>query len=164
MKKRCISLVLVAMLVFSLLSTSVFALETGKNSIGSDSVAVETESVPLYLPQSVGQGNDTTSELQMLSESDFVPDLNEEPLADLTGGRYGARSAVSVTQQFTDTLDQQGSAKYVIFSLSQDQVAQITLRSPDNADLDYDLMLYKINSEGYTEGPIQTSSLGTYIG
>lgn len=159
MKKRCMSLILVAMFVLSMLSTSAFALESGTSS-----EFIELETIPISTVQDVEQDDDTTNKLQMIDNLHFVPDIDNTPIADLTTETCTEKSSVSVTQQITDILEEQGSAKYVIFSLAQNQVAQITLRSPDKSNLDYDLMLYKINSEGYTEGPIQTSSLGTYIG
>lgn len=170
MKKRFMSLILVTLMVVSIFNTSAFAMENGT---ASDDASVALIANLLESGITIADVNDFTvedaliastaeNELQPIDCSDLELSLDGEPMADLTEFTQG-RSAASVTQQIVETLDTQGSAKYAIFSLSQNQVAQMTLRSPDNASLDYDLMLYKINSEGYTEGPISNSALSTCI-
>jgi len=152
MKKRFLSMTLAVLMVFSLLSTSAFAADRG----------TAYELTPEVLEPVTAAADNTESELQHIDVSEIQLDLDDAPLADLTS-LSNRRSAVSVTQHIPGILETQGSAQYAIFALSQNQVAQLTLHSPDNANLDYDLMLYKINSEGYTEGPIESSSLSTYI-
>lgn len=153
MRKRFMSMMLSVLMICSVLNTYA--------SATTHSVAVGNASESNVVTPTILKDN-TESELTPIKDRDVQLNLNGEVLADFSNYAY-RRSAVSVTQQVVDTLSAEGDAKYILFSLSQNQVAQITLRSPDNADLNYDLMLYTVSDEGYVEDLVDSSTLATYI-
>lgn len=74
----------------------------------------------------------------------------------------GTRSTNSITQSFTDYITEEGSAKLVQFSLSEGQIFNASLKCPDNANLDYDLVLASVEDDGSLTYMTE-SSLGTYF-
>lgn len=73
-----------------------------------------------------------------------------------------ARSASSVTQEFSGYITEQGAFQYVPLNLSSGQIVHATLRCPENRLLDYDLMLCSVDEEGNLT-PVATCGLDTYV-
>ena len=73
-----------------------------------------------------------------------------------------ARSASSVTQEFSGYITEQGAFQYVPLNLSSGQIVHATLRCPENRLLDYDLMLCSVDDEGNLT-PVATCGLDTYV-
>lgn len=150
-RKKILSVLMMAALIINIFSISVFAVSVDTNNYHDE------ESVVLPI-------NDGSEELRLPESENNTYNLSDGKLiADLSGSAYKSRSANSVTEQFVDVLDDEYNFKYVTFDLYKNNVTQITLKCPDNANIDYDLQLYKVDSEGNISGPVVHSPLVTRI-
>lgn len=158
MKKRFMSLALATMMVFSLLSTTAFALnmtETGSNHISENPVDVidlSTLDNPLM--------NVDSSEL---GYSPIAIDISKgfNVLADLTD-MPAAMSADAITREYTGYLSYEDDLQGVEFILSPGEIFHATLTCPNNAYLDYCLVLCK-KEDDESLTAITGCNLGTYI-
>ena len=73
-----------------------------------------------------------------------------------------SRSTSSVTQQFTDYITDPDEQKYVQFSLGQGQIVNLTLSSPANDNLNYDLVLASVSEDGSLTA-VKACDLQTYV-
>lgn len=75
-----------------------------------------------------------------------------------------AHASRGVTQSFEGVVEQEGTFTYMLLSLAPGQIIQATLAGPNNASIDYDLLLYTYNSDNGTLGTcVAESTLNTYI-
>lgn len=99
---------------------------------------------------------------ELQENSEIMPDMNSATLmGDMTTAR-NSRSANNLTQQFTDVITAEGDYKYVEFSLAEGEIFNASLVCPNNANLNYDLVLMSIAEDGSLTA-IKASNLGTYI-
>ncbi|MCI8285131.1 MAG: hypothetical protein HFE90_07705 [Firmicutes bacterium] len=126
-RKKILAVLMMAALIINIFSISVFAVSVDTNNYHDE------ESVVLPI-------NDGSEELRLPESENNTYNLSDGKLiADLSKSAYKSRSANSVTEQFVDVLDDEYNFKYVTFDLYQNDVTQITLKCPDNANIDYDL-------------------------
>lgn len=72
------------------------------------------------------------------------------------------RSAASITQSFTDILTAEGQMKLVQFSLGEGDIVNASLVCPNNANLNYDILLASVGADGSLT-LMKSCGLGTYI-
>lgn len=72
-------------------------------------------------------------------------------------------SPYSITDTISGTISSSGGMAYLDVTLAPGDIVQASLKSPNNADIDYDLYLYMYNSDGSLSGPVALSCLKTYI-
>ena len=73
------------------------------------------------------------------------------------------RSASGSTQSVLGTIANEGEYAYSVISLNPNEAINVTLECPKNPDLDYDLFLYEVDSEGYMGNMLTGSSTRTYM-
>lgn len=152
MKKRLMSLILATMMVFSLLSTSAFAMEIADASeLSTNEAGLPTMDIPL--------SNVESTDLEY-TNSDIILSNGGQTLADLTNVP-SPTSAVAITQEFTGYLSSESEYQYVKFTLQSGQIVHASLTCPHNPYLDYGLYLGTVEDETITL--FSQCNLGTYI-
>lgn len=84
-----------------------------------------------------------------------IPSGNEEGIS--------AHASGGITQSFEGVVEQEGAFTYMLLSLAPGQILQATLAGPNNAGIDYDLLLYTYNDNGTLGTCVAESTLNTYI-
>lgn len=74
-----------------------------------------------------------------------------------------ARSASGVIQSWTGAIANEGEFAYYITTLAPKQILSATLVCPQNPDLNYDLLLYEIDANGYLGNMLNGSITETYM-
>ncbi len=74
-----------------------------------------------------------------------------------------ARSAAGLIQSWTGTIAEEGNFAYYIATLAPKAILNATLVCPQNPDLNYDLLLYELDSEGYLGNLLNGSVTETYM-
>ncbi len=74
-----------------------------------------------------------------------------------------ARSASGVIQSWTGTIANQGQFAYYIATLTPKDILSATLVCPQNPDLNYDLLLYEVDSNGNLGNMLNASITETYM-
>lgn len=75
-----------------------------------------------------------------------------------------AYAAGGMTQSFEGIVEQEGAFTYMLLSLEPGQIVQATLAGPNNANIDYDLLLYTYDdATGSLVDCVAESTLNTYI-
>ena len=153
MRKRCISVVLATLMVFSLMSTTAFAFEnnTIDEPLPSD---IEFPSMDIPLMESAGEELEYSTNYYDLSTGG----VELANLADLPT----ATSADAIVQEFSGYLSAEDEFQYVLFTMESGQIFNATLECPDSPYLDYGLLLCKVAENGDLT-PISECNLGTYI-
>lgn len=85
----------------------------------------------------------------------------KQSMGEINGG-ISTLSAFGSTYEFTDYLTSSSDQKYMTFSLSQGQIANITLQGPNDNNIDYNLILASVSSTGSLT-ILKQSNLGTYV-
>lgn len=111
-------------------------------------------------PMLTEEKNVSLTEDASISQEDYNLDSGVL-MGDLTT-RKNARSAASITQEFTDFITAEGDYKFVQFSLNEGEIFNGSLVCPQNANLNYDLLLGRVADDGNIT-IIKESALGTYI-
>ncbi len=138
--------------------------------------AVSTEDLSDIQPQNISEAEEVSTERleNIIQQSDVKS--SEAVLQESTGMGYNisegeemgslsfnnARSADSLTQQFTDVIAEEGGFKYLLFSMGKGQILNASMLCPVNEGLNYDLFLCTFAEDGSLT-PIKASNLGTYI-
>lgn len=76
---------------------------------------------------------------------------------------YNTRSASSSTQTLYGTIATEGDYAYSIISLEPNEAINVTMECPKNPNLNFDLFLYEVDSEGYIGDMITASVTDTYM-
>lgn len=108
---------------------------------------------------------DNTKSTSLNDSSDIGLEINNldssAMIADLSS--FGNnRSASSATNYFTDYLSETNDSKYVVFSMGEGMIVNATLQSPNKSNLDYNLVLGRVDDEGNVT-LFQDCPLTTYI-
>lgn len=74
-----------------------------------------------------------------------------------------SRSASNSTQSVLGTIANEGDYVYSIISLEPNEAINVTMECPKNPELNYDLFLYEVDSEGYIGNMITGSVTETYM-
>lgn len=74
-----------------------------------------------------------------------------------------ARSAAGLIQSWTGTIAEEGNFAYYIATLAPKAILNATLVCPQNPNLNYDLLLYELDSEGYLGNLLNGSVTETYM-
>lgn len=96
-------------------------------------------------------------------------ELNISAIGDMMEIQPGNEEGISayassgVTQSFNGVIEQEGTFTYMLLSLAPGQIIQATLAGPNNANIDYDLLLYTYNDDGSLGTCVAQSTLNTYI-
>ena len=138
--------------------------------------AIATDALSDIQPQNLLEAEDASAEeLENIIQQSGVKS-SEAVLQETAGMDYNisggeemgsissnnARSADSLTQQFTDVIAEENGFKYLLFSLEKDQIVNASMICPVNEGLNYDLFLCTFAEDGSLT-PIKASNLGTYI-
>lgn len=123
MRKRCISVVLATLMVFSLMSTTAFAFEnnTIDEPLPSD---IEFPSMDIPLMESAGEELEYSTNYYDLSTGG----VELANLADLPT----ATSADAIVQEFSGYLSAEDEFQYVLFTMESGQIFNATLECPDS--------------------------------
>lgn len=142
MKKRIMSMLCVVVMLMSLCSVSAMAVtNTGE---------METTQ---------------PAQLLQMEQPDSLSFADAEPMVQQNAGVQTTNLTDTLTitpEVFTDFLTEEGMAKYVLFTLDAGQSVQLTLNCPNDANIDYDLVLYAVDDAGNTTFAAG-SALTTYI-
>ena len=90
-----------------------------------------------------------------------IDDMMELQSSDEDG--ISTHASGGITQTFYGVLEQAGTFTYMLLSLAPGQIIQATLAGPNNASIDYDLLLYTYNDDGSLGTCVAESTLNTYI-
>lgn len=88
---------------------------------------------------SLNDSSDIELEISNLDSSAIIADLSSIE---------NSRSASSATNYFTDYLSEKNDSKYVVFPMSEGMIVNATLQSPNKSNLDYNLVLGRVDDEG----------------
>lgn len=167
-RNRMISILCTMALFFTMNVLPAYAEETPE--------AIATDALSDIQPQNLLEAEDASAEeLENIIQQSGVKS-SEAVLQETAGMDYNisggeemgsissnnARSADSLTQQFTDVIAEENGFKYLLFSLEKDQIVNASMICPVNEGLNYDLFLCTFAEDGSLT-PIKASNLGTYI-
>lgn len=74
-----------------------------------------------------------------------------------------ARSDSGVIQSLTGAIANEGEFAYYIVTLAPRQIVSATMACPQNPDLNYDLLLYEVDENGYLGNILNASTTETYM-
>lgn len=160
---------LVSALVMTLLATNLlgnqFIVHAEENDAGSeldvefvDSLdGIEDEALQTVFAADLLHENKLQQDNNLtvsVSEQDCIGEFSSNMISTYS-------SANSITQSFSGTIDTEGGLSYLLVTLAPGDILQATLAGPNNADINYDLLLYTYNDglDTYVTG----STLSTYI-
>ena len=150
MKKRFMSLALAVLVLLSMGSTSLFALE-------AEDLAPEIEDILL-----ADRAAAESYELALDAEGNIMHNLFTDGSSLVDADSPIPYSADSSTRTYTGYIESQDEISYVPVYMTEGSIGQATLICPESADLDYNLSLCEADEDGYLTKVIQ-SNLQTNI-
>jgi len=165
-KHKKLALILVMLMIFSCGNDMVVYAEENTE------VGLEVEYAD-SLDEVVGKSLHEVSVDELSSDYEMEqkdhPGLNISAIDAMTEMQSGNEEGISayasggVTQSFNGVIEQEGTFTYMLLSLAPGQIIQATLAGPNNANIDYDLLLYTYNDDGSLGTCVAESTLNTYI-
>ena len=80
-----------------------------------------------------------------------------------TTNKMQRSSANSVTETFTGVLEAEGDTTYLMLTLAPEEIIQATLAGPNDASINYDILLYTVDDAGNLGTCVAGCGLDTYM-
>lgn len=80
-----------------------------------------------------------------------------------TTNKMQRSSANSVTETFTGVLEAEGDTTYLMLTLAPEEIIQATLAGPNDASINYDMLLYTVDDAGNLGTCVAGCGLDTYM-
>lgn len=127
-------------------------------------------SVSAASANSVSNSKEVVSEHSRVVEKEKMPDVSIAASDELgkmqravDKNKMLRSSANSVTETFTGVLEAEGDTTYLMLTLAPGEIIQATLAGPNDASINYDILLYTVDDDGNLGTCVAGCGLDTYL-